>query len=236
MLTRDLHTHTKYSHGKGTPEENVLAAVSMGLKTVAISEHGPGHMFYGVRGERLKELRRETERLKEKYAGQIEVLFGIEANLTGFGLCDIPKELMDSFEVKLLAFHKGGRPEDGFGIRRCLESLGVGRSDPVKTAQALLLAGERYKIDIFSHPGLYVACDIPTLARGARELGIKLEINAARVTMTDDELRQAAELGAELIIGSDAHTPQRVGDDALAIAAAKRAGVMRSVVNVVEGQ
>ena len=49
MLTKDLHTHTLYSHGKGTPEENVLAAVSMGLKTVAVSEHGPGHMFFGVR-------------------------------------------------------------------------------------------------------------------------------------------------------------------------------------------
>ena len=53
MLTKDLHTHTLYSHGKGTPEENVLAAISCGLKTVAVSEHGPGHMFFGVRGRKL---------------------------------------------------------------------------------------------------------------------------------------------------------------------------------------
>ena len=103
----------------------------------------------------------------------------------------------------------------------------------VKTAEALLAAGEKYKIDIFAHPGLYVKCDIPTLARGAKELGIKLEINAARVTMSDEELRQAADIGAEFIIGSDAHWPSRVGDDALALAAAKRAGVEGSVVNIV---
>lgn len=233
MLTKDLHTHTIYSHGKGTPEENVLAAVSMGLKAVAISEHGPGHMFFGVRGRRLDRLRREMDRLKEKYAGRIEVLFGIESDLTGYGVTDIPMELLDVFDVRLLAFHKGGMPCDGFGFARSLESLHMGGSDPVKTAEALLAAGERYKIDIFSHPGLYVKCDIPTLARGAKELGIKLEINAARVTMSDEELRQAADAGAELIIGSDAHWPSRVGDDALALAAARRAGVEGSVVNIV---
>lgn len=232
MLTRDLHTHTVFSHGKGTPEENVLAALSMGLSSVAVSEHGPGHIFFGVRGKRLLELRREMDRLKEKYSGRIEVLFGIEGNLTGYGLADIPKELLDAFDVRLLAFHKGGRPGDGFGFARSLESLHMGGPDPVKTAQALLAAGERYKIDIFAHPGLYVKCDIPTLARGARELGIKLEINAARVTMSDGELRQAAEAGAEFIIGSDAHWPSRVGDDALALAAAKRAGVEDRVVNL----
>ena len=122
---------------------------------------------------------------------------------------------------------------DGFGFARSLESLHLGGSDPVKTAEALLAAGEKYKIDIFAHPGLYVKCDIPTLARGAKELGIKLEINAARVTMSDEELRQAADIGAEFIIGSDAHWPSRVGDDALALAAAKRAGVEGSVVNIV---
>ena len=52
-------------------------------------------------------------------------------------------------------------------------------------------------------------------------------------TMSDEELRQAADIGAEFIIGSDAHWPSRVGDDALALAAAKRAGVESSVVNIV---
>ena len=173
------------------------------------------------------------DRLKEKYSDKIEVLFGIESNLVGYGLTDIPKDLLDVFDVRLLAFHKGGRPGDGFGFARSLESLHLGGSDPVKTAEALLAAGERYKIDIFAHPGLYVKCDISTLARGAKELGIKLEINAARVTMSDEELRQAADIGAEFIIGSDAHWPSRVGDDALALAAAKRAGVEGSVVNIV---
>ena len=30
IITADYHTHTNYSHGKGTPEENVLAAIEKG--------------------------------------------------------------------------------------------------------------------------------------------------------------------------------------------------------------
>lgn len=232
MILRDYHTHTLYSHGKGTPEENVLAAVSMGLKTVAISEHGPGHAFFGVRGEKLRRLRAEVDRLASRYARDIEVLMGIECNLTGFGKCDMPEGMLDMFDVRLLAFHKGAVAADGFGVRRSMEALHLHRADPEKTALALLEAGERYRIDIFAHPGLYVESHIPTLARGAKELSIKLEINGARVTMTHEQLRQAAQAGAELIIGSDAHTPGRVGDDSLAYAAAMEAGVLDSVINL----
>ena len=34
QILADYHTHTKYSHGKGTIEENVLEAISKGIKTI----------------------------------------------------------------------------------------------------------------------------------------------------------------------------------------------------------
>lgn len=232
MLKYDLHIHTNYSHGKGTPEEIVLAAISRGLSRIAISEHAPGHVFYGVSYPRMKELRREIDRLNSVYGKDIEVLMGIECNLTGYGKCDLPED--DSiFDVKILAFHKGIIPKDGFGWARTLESLKIGGSAEEKTANALLEAADKYKIDIFSHPSLYVKSHIPTLAKGAAQLGVKLEINGARVTMTKEELRQSVAAGAQLIIGSDAHSPERVGDDSLALRAAEEAGVAEQVVNLV---
>ena len=66
----------------------------------------------------------------------------------------------------------------------------------------------------------------------ARQLGILLEINSARVTMTKEELRICRDKGAKLIIGSDAHVASRVGDFEKAIAAATEAGVLDSVVNI----
>lgn len=231
MLRYDLHIHTNYSHGKGTPEEIVLAAISRGLTRISISEHAPGHVFYGVKYPRMKELRKEIDRLNSVYARDIEVLMGIECNLTGYGLCDMPED-SSIFDVKILAFHKGIIPRDGFAFARTLESLKIGGSSPERTANALLQAADRYKIDIFSHPSLYVKSHIPTLAKGAAQLGVKLEINGARVTMTAEELRQAVAAGAQLIIGSDAHSPERVGDDSLALKAAEEAGVLQQVVNL----
>ena len=35
----DHHTHTVYSHGKGSIEDNVKVALSKGLKSVAITDH-----------------------------------------------------------------------------------------------------------------------------------------------------------------------------------------------------
>ena len=43
IITADYHTHTNYSHGKGTPEENVLAAIEKGLRRIAISGEGANY-------------------------------------------------------------------------------------------------------------------------------------------------------------------------------------------------
>ena len=52
----DLHTHTDFSHGKGSPEDIVRAGIRCGLKRIAITEHAGGHVFYGVRGGKLTRL------------------------------------------------------------------------------------------------------------------------------------------------------------------------------------
>jgi putative hydrolase len=223
-IISDLHTHTVFSHGKGTPEENVLAAIRCGLRRVAVSEHAGGHVFYGVRGEKLLRLRREIDRLAAKYANRIEVLMGYECNLAGFGLCDAPKE-RSMFDVLLLAYHKGVVPRDSLGRAMMREALGLGRADPVAVANALLAAAETYRIDIFSHPGAYVKADITTLAKGAKELGAMLELNGSRVTLSPEEARTAYRLGAKLCVNSDAHTPARVGDFAAGLELAWQAGV-----------
>ena len=40
LLTGDYHTHTIYSHGKGTVLENVMRAKEVGLQEIAITDHG----------------------------------------------------------------------------------------------------------------------------------------------------------------------------------------------------
>ena len=49
--------------------------------------------------------------------------------------------------------------------------------------------------------------------------------------MTPAQIREAASYGAKFVIGSDAHTPERVGDFEKAIRAAEEAQVESRIVN-----
>ncbi|MDO4518469.1 MAG: PHP domain-containing protein, partial [Bacillota bacterium] len=58
----DLHTHTIYSHGSGSIEDNVRVAIDKGLEYVAISDHGPGHLFYGVNRNDFPNMRNDIDK------------------------------------------------------------------------------------------------------------------------------------------------------------------------------
>ncbi len=73
----DLHMHTVFSDGKNTAEEMVLEAIRKGLETVGISDHSSGDPC-GMKLEENVRYKAEINRLKEKYAGQIRVLCGLE--------------------------------------------------------------------------------------------------------------------------------------------------------------
>ena len=73
----DLHMHTTWSDGKNTAEEMVQEAIRRGLETVGISDHSSGDPC-GMTLEGSVDYKAEIARLKEKYAGQIRVLCGLE--------------------------------------------------------------------------------------------------------------------------------------------------------------
>ena len=229
-IIEDLHTHTYYSHGKSSPRENVLRAIELGLESVAVSEHADGNIWIGVRGKKLDRLNAELRALRDEFAGKILVKNGLECNVTDFGKSDIPKD-RSGYDVIILGYHKGVAPVNKFARHIIAESFG-GKSTPRRNTESILAAAEAGHADIISHPGLYLAVDIPYMAECARQLGILLEINSSRVTLSREELRICRDKGAKLIIGSDAHIASRVGDFELALAAAEEAGVLDAVVNI----
>lgn len=79
-LKYDLHTHTVFSHGKGQIEDNVRAGIAKGLKAIGISDHGPGHVSYGIKRSAVPEMRRQITELRDKYK-EIEIYLGVEANI-----------------------------------------------------------------------------------------------------------------------------------------------------------
>ena len=73
----DLHMHTVFSDGKSTPEEMVREAIRRGMETIGISDHSSGDPC-GMTLAASVDYRTEIARLKDRYAGQIRVLCGLE--------------------------------------------------------------------------------------------------------------------------------------------------------------
>ena len=106
-LLTDLHMHTLYCDGADTPRDMVEAARAKGLTTVGVLAHS----FVAfdeecrIELEDIPKMKAELLSLKEQYRGQMNVLFGIEADYYGI---HEPNEY-DYVIGSVHYLHKGGR-------------------------------------------------------------------------------------------------------------------------------
>jgi len=231
-LFADYHTHTRYSHGKGSILDNVEAARAKGLSVIAITDHGFNHIGFGMAISDIDRMRDEITHLNQKYT-DIKILMGIEANLISLdGEIDIPEKYLNAFDIILMGFHKAVKPA---GIRDAwvlfgkngLDRLGLVNHEKLRQANtsALIKAISRYPIKFITHPGAKIDIDSQKLAQAAAKNNVALEINASHGFMTVEYVKIALEEGVNFVISSDAHTPERVGDFEKGIQIAKSAGV-----------
>ena len=85
-LRADFHTHTTYCDGKSTPRQMVEAAYRMGLTDFGISGHADFSMYepgFGMSDEILEAYKKELRKLKEEYAGKMNLYIGIELDTLG---------------------------------------------------------------------------------------------------------------------------------------------------------
>jgi putative hydrolase len=239
----DYHTHTIFSHGLGTIEENVKIAITKGLKGIAITDHGPGHLTFGLKRKNIPVMRAEIERLKLVYT-EIEILFGVEANIINKGNnLDITKEEAKSFDFVLAGYHFG--VWNAYSINNfIIEVAGKilkKRSEQGKTTGVLLnkntemfiKAINENKIKILTHPGEKAEIDIFRVGEACAERGTLMEINSWHEHLTKEELKILEATNVAFIVSSDAHKPERVGDCSEAIKRAFDAGIdMSRIVNI----
>jgi len=252
VITADYHTHTRYSDGKGSIEDNVLAAISKGLKKIAISDHGFNHIGIGMKLKDIDKIRIEIDRLNKHYPS-IEVLLGVEANPIGLnGEIDVPYNLIHRFDLISVGYHRAVTP---FTIKDAWQLFFKNRLNAIvrndrhelsqMNTQAMINAIERNPVSIITHPGAKAQIDIRLLAKHAAKKNVALEINPHHdvyLTRKDSALRKttsyqqispknveyvkiALEEGASFVINSDAHTPGEVGNFDIALKIADLAGV-----------
>lgn len=218
-ITSDLHTHTTASHGRGSMEDNVRAAVELGLEKIAITDHGPAHLFgVGIKNsEILLEQKRMASALAKRWP-QIQILVGVEANVVSQdGQLDVPESVLDQLDLVLIGLHPRVRPASLAAAKalvwnnwlarfRAFESQAIAAN-----TKALLSALERYRVDFVVHPGLHLKIDTLALAKAASRCGAALELSGGHVAERE-YVEKVLQTDVKLVISSDAHKPQDVGN------------------------
>lgn len=227
----DYHTHTTFTHGKGTVEENVRAAIDKGLRRIAIAEHGPRHITYGVR--KIDEYFDEIARVRDLYSDKIEVLAGLECNIISLdGKIDVPEKYLDKLDIVLFGSHKFAAYS---GFKSALHFYITGKHAAEKNAKAYALAIERYKPFIVTHPGYNLDIDYSIVAEACAKHGTAFEINNKHHDYTAETIAQLIDSGCKFAVSSDAHSPNAVGVFDSAIELVIKSGLpASSIINAEE--
>ena len=104
----NFHTHSQFCDGKNTAEEMVLAAIEKGFDVLGFSSHclhplnpefyKPVDSLWHIPSENIKAYAEEIRRLKEKYAGKIQIYLGFEADYFASAEYGTAIPARDSFE------------------------------------------------------------------------------------------------------------------------------------------
>lgn len=242
-IIADLHTHSTYSHGKGTVLDNVTTAMTRGLAALAITDHGPRSAPWVRASLRdFKAMRAEVADLDRRSVG-LRVLAGAECNIiSARGDLDLPPTVLQSLDIVLAGLHPGILPRSGRdwlvltgGNWAAHLGPGLRRRARVNNTRAVVEAVYRNNIDVITHPGYHLDIDTVELARACAARDTALEINARHGEMTAEFCRVAAREGVLFVINSDAHGPDEVGNVARGISVARAAGLESGQVLNSEG-
>ena len=167
----DLHTHTTYSHGKGSIADNAARAAELGLERLGISDHGPGSVSYGIDMKKIPQMRKDIEEA-EKLFPQLKIELGVEANIANLsGRLDISREEQKLFDYIIAGYHYSYLGEKPFtGISICVggwlheRGLTTSARTRVRNTDIVVNSLLENKIDIISHPGDKADFDIDAIA------------------------------------------------------------------------
>ncbi len=220
-LQGDLHLHTSWTHGAGTPETMIEAAIARGYHYLAITEHSRSVAEAGGLAPRqIPEYVRRIRDLGCRYP-RIRLLAGMEVDIREDGTLDLPESSLEQLDVVIASIHSGFDLSMAGQVQR----LKRGMAHP--------------RVSILGHPTgrlLTRAPPLPvpwnTLVRLAAENRVCLELNCRenRLDAPWKLLRQARDAGVDIVVSTDAHDVSHLDQRGFGVLQARRAGLSRSHV------
>lgn len=218
----DLHSHSTWSDGRASIREMAEAARARGLRVLAVTDHSQSlGVTGGLTPERLREQRREIDKVQRQLGDSILLLQGAEVEIKADGQLDYGDAVLASLDIVVASLHTSLRqPRD-------------------KVTARVIHAIRNPHVDIIGHPtGQLIPeregadLDMDAVLAAAAESGVALEINAhpMRLDLDDVYSRRAAQMGIPLAINTDAHHPADFALLDYGVAVARRGWVTASQV------
>jgi DNA polymerase (family X) len=210
----DLHSHTTLSDGRNTLEEMAEAGRERGYAYMAITDHSATHGFGDhVTDEMLWE-RIEEIRAWNKGKRGFRLLAGSEINIGLDGSLDYPDDLVEALDWVVASVHTSFSISAEEMTGRVLAAIENPQVDCIGHLTGRLI-GRREPYGI----------DVEAVAEAAARTGTMLEINGNpnRRDLSDRHARLAVDAGATIVLNTDAHGVDTLGNMAYAVATARRA-------------
>lgn len=200
-LIGDLHTHSNWTDGEKSIEEMALAAMKLGRKYIAITDHTKRLAMTGGLDEKklikhMAEIDKINLKIKIKNL-KFRVLKGSEVDILKNGTLDIGDKVLEKLDVVCASVHSYFNLSKNEQTRRIIRAM------------------ENKNVDIISHPTGRIInrrpayeIDMYQIIKVAKRTGTILEINSFpdRADLKDDYIRKCVEAGVKMAIDSDAHS------------------------------
>lgn len=242
-LTADLHVHSRYSDASCTIEEQAARAKELGLKAIALTDHGYSHIIFGLRRKEKERYTQEIAEAERKHG--VKILVGIEENILGRqGSCALDDADYAQFDLFLAGFHVMSRHEswrdwrNGWRGYLCYNMGMHLKGQIVKDqTQAYINTVKKNPVDMLTHINFQCFADALEVAKCCADYGTYVEISGKKTHFTDEELDNIVhKTSARFLVNSDAHSPSRLGDIALAEEQIVRVGVPLSRIDNIDGR
>lgn len=219
-ITGMVHCHTTYSDGRNTVEEMALAAQSMGMKYMTITDHSPtAHYAGGLKLDRLKRQWDEISRVQENVS--IKLLRGTESDILRDGALDYPDNILEKFDVIIASIHNRYKLDEDEMTARVINAM----KNPL--------------FKVWGHPlGRLVqrrppiACRVEEILDVVAESAAAIEISGDphRLDLEPRWIKEARKRHIKFVISTDAHSIADLNNLKFGIGIARRGGVRRREV------
>lgn len=236
-MKSNYHTHTtRCNHAEGYDEDYVIAAIEAGYQVLGFSDHSPWpkhpleHQFIRMKVDEIEDYVQSIHRLKRQYSARIQILCGLEAEYYPERI-EYLKDLVEKYQLDYLILGNHFRL---FESRGTYFGSYADENKVIQDYTELSIQALRsglYKI--FAHPDVFLRslssfseeaiAASRLICEVAKEEGVVMEYNLRGIGYKRKDLdypftpfwKIVQEVGNDVIIGVDAHSPSDFDNDSI---------------------